>query len=232
MTLMSTEMLESKLMGIRSMSTRGFRLIDGLFLYGPIAIFPRTVLSWRVLTPDDITAESLELFVRLEPKLDILVLGVGDRKSIDPVRLRVTKRLQEHRIALEIMKTEDAVPIFNFLNLEGRAVAGALYPPDDFPVSSAEHARVLAMLKPPDIIDDYQSFGAMAAKFYENYPEVLISQLVDNCDPIELAKHIPDPKRKLESGQVEEKKKNRDKWKRKKKGDDDPSLGLHVLPLI
>jgi hypothetical protein len=47
-TMLSHEMLESRYTAIRGLTTRGFRMVDGLFLYGPIAVFPRTVLSWRV----------------------------------------------------------------------------------------------------------------------------------------------------------------------------------------
>ncbi len=58
-----------------------------------------------MLTTEEITPDSLELFVRLEPKIDILVMGVGDRKNIDAVRRRVAPYLREHKIALEISNT-------------------------------------------------------------------------------------------------------------------------------
>jgi NADH dehydrogenase [ubiquinone] 1 alpha subcomplex assembly factor 3 len=36
---------------------------------GPMAIFPRTVLSWNVGSVDDINEDSLSLFCMLEPKI-------------------------------------------------------------------------------------------------------------------------------------------------------------------
>lgn len=119
---LSAEMLEAKQVGVRGLSCYGFRMIDGSFLYGPVALFPKTALSWRVLTPDDITPESLSLFTYLEPKIDILVIGAGDKKNVDKVRQQVAPFLREHNIGLEIMDTEDAIPTFNFLNAEGRYI--------------------------------------------------------------------------------------------------------------
>ncbi|GMS96834.1 hypothetical protein PENTCL1PPCAC_19009, partial [Pristionchus entomophagus] len=157
-SFLSEEMLEAKQMGVRGLSTYGFRMIDGTFLYGPIALFPKTALSWRVATPDDITEESLALFAALEPKIDILVLGVGDKKDIDKVRARVFPFLQEHKIGLEISDTEDALATFNFLNAEGRYVAAALYPPDDLAITDAEYGRAMCLLKNWDEMEENPLF--------------------------------------------------------------------------
>ncbi|GMR49217.1 hypothetical protein PMAYCL1PPCAC_19412, partial [Pristionchus mayeri] len=151
---LSEDMMEAKQMGVRGLSCYGFRMIDGSFLYGPVALFPKTALSWRVQTPDDITPESLSLFAALEPKIDILVLGVGDKKNIDKVRARVHRFLQEHKIGLEISDTEDAMATFNWLNAEGRYVAAALYPPDDLMISNEEYGRAMSLLKNWDEVDE------------------------------------------------------------------------------
>lgn len=105
MSYLSGDMMENNLVGIRTISRIGFRLFDGSFLYGPIAVFPKAALSWRVLSPDHINEESIEFFTLLEPKLDVLIVGVGDRQNIDPVRARITRLLSKHRIGLEIMDT-------------------------------------------------------------------------------------------------------------------------------
>uniref|UniRef100_A0A8R1ICY6 NADH dehydrogenase [ubiquinone] 1 alpha subcomplex assembly factor 3 n=1 Tax=Caenorhabditis japonica TaxID=281687 RepID=A0A8R1ICY6_CAEJA len=172
-SMLSTEMLEAKQIGVRGLSCYGFRLLDGSFLYGPIALFPKTALSWRVPTTDDISPRSLALFTALEPKIDILVLGVGDKKNIDKVRAQVAPFLREHKIGLEIMDTviisnqwkydhkffdffaqEDAIATFNFLNAEGRYVGAALYPPDDMVVTDKEYGRALALLKGWDTVEE------------------------------------------------------------------------------
>nr|CDJ85925.1 Protein of unknown function DUF498 domain containing protein [Haemonchus contortus] len=153
-SFLSTEMTEAKQIGVRGLSCYGFRMIDGSFLYGPIALFPKTALSWRVQTADDIKPQSLSLFAMLEPKIDILVIGAGDKKNIDKVRARIIGFLNEHRIGLEISDTEDAIATFNFLNAEGRYVAAGLYPPDDMVVADYEYGRALNLLKGWDEIDE------------------------------------------------------------------------------
>ena len=65
--------------------------------------------------------------------LDILVIGVGDLgKRVD---LKLFKFLREKNISLEVSATERACATFNFLNVEGRCVAGALIPPTTYRIS-------------------------------------------------------------------------------------------------
>ncbi|KAL7072973.1 hypothetical protein ACQ4LE_008314 [Meloidogyne hapla] len=138
-TLLSKDMEAENMSAILTVSSVGFRLVDKSFLFGPIAVFPKTTLSWRVLSPSDITPESLELFFLLQPKLDILIIGAGNKKDIDIVRKNVGPTITKARIGFEIMDTEDAATTFNFLNHESRYVAAALFPPSDYYVSDREH---------------------------------------------------------------------------------------------
>lgn len=66
----------------------------------------------------------------LEPKLDLVVLGIGD----PPKNLKVYQDLlpfsRKHKLTFEILPTEQACATFNFLSSEGRHVAGALIPPE------------------------------------------------------------------------------------------------------
>ena len=91
-------------------------MFDGEFMYGPIAVFPKTVLSWRVLTSDDITPEALELFLLLQPKLDVLIIGAGDHKYVDKVRRKVAPILSKNRIGFEVMSTVIRNPSLSLLN--------------------------------------------------------------------------------------------------------------------
>lgn len=109
LTRLSKEMLETKLVGIRCISRFGFRLIDNTFVFGPIAVFPMTVLSWRVPSPEHITEESVEFFTLLEPKIDVLVIGAGGRKNVDTVRKQVAPFLIRKKIGFEIMDTVSEV---------------------------------------------------------------------------------------------------------------------------
>lgn len=117
----------NQLVLINTMSTHGFRLNNGIFVVGPVAVFPRTVLQWNAATASDITPESLSLFCLLEPKIDILVIGTGD-KSVMPSK-EAMSYLKSHKISPEILSTENAIATFNYLNVEGRCVAGAFLCP-------------------------------------------------------------------------------------------------------
>lgn len=100
-----------------------------MYVVGPMAIFPRTVLSWNVGAADEIKEESLSLFSILEPKIDILVVGVGDEKITPKFSRKIIEFMKKYRINVEVLSTEQACTTFNFLNAEGRVVAGAFIPP-------------------------------------------------------------------------------------------------------
>lgn len=129
----------------------GFRLNNGIFAFGPLAVFPRTILHWNVNTAEELTTESLSLFCLLEPKIDILIIGTGD-KNILPSK-DVLKFLKSNKISAEILPTDQACSTFNFLNAEGRLVAGAFIPPETVTIYEEE----LKILKEVEAIDDFKS---------------------------------------------------------------------------
>lgn len=114
---------------VDSYSTAGFRLNNGLFVVGPVALFPRSVLQWRVRSSLDITKESLSLFTLLEPKLDVLVIGFGDRGVSGRLDMELMLYLRRKKISVEMHPTSTACTTFNFLNVEDRSVAAAMIPP-------------------------------------------------------------------------------------------------------
>uniref|UniRef100_A0A1E1WW09 NADH dehydrogenase [ubiquinone] 1 alpha subcomplex assembly factor 3 n=1 Tax=Amblyomma aureolatum TaxID=187763 RepID=A0A1E1WW09_9ACAR len=132
---------------VNSYSTAGFRLNNGLFIVGPVALFPRSVLQWRVRSLLDITEESLSLFTLLEPKLDVLVLGLGD--SSDRLDMELIRYLGSKKISVEMHPTSTACTTFNFLNVEDRNVAAAMIPParivaaDEFYLQAGRERRAL-----------------------------------------------------------------------------------------
>ncbi|GLV37808.1 uncharacterized protein CBL_06490 [Carabus blaptoides fortunei] len=85
---------------INGYSQLGFRLNNDMTILGPMAIFPRTVLSWNVGSFRDINEDSLSLFTVLEPKLDILVLGTGDRTNDTTLFTTVIKFMRKYKVAL------------------------------------------------------------------------------------------------------------------------------------
>uniref|UniRef100_T1HCR8 Uncharacterized protein n=1 Tax=Rhodnius prolixus TaxID=13249 RepID=T1HCR8_RHOPR len=125
----------------------GFRLNNGMFVIGPMIIFPKTVLSWNVEGDHDINEKSLVLIPLLEPRLDILVIGYGkttvDRPKFDELVMNL--RRQRKYLNVEVLPTEKAATTYNFVAAEGRFVAAALIPPLE--ISYYEEDMALSKLK-------------------------------------------------------------------------------------
>lgn len=101
----------------------------------------RSVLSWNISGVEDINEESLHLFTILEPKLDLIVLGIGDTLQDRTFHKRIFPLLKSKRMNIEILPTESACATFNFLNSEGRCVAAALIPPKVIKTSDDDLVR-------------------------------------------------------------------------------------------
>ncbi|XP_030371059.1 NADH dehydrogenase [ubiquinone] 1 alpha subcomplex assembly factor 3 [Scaptodrosophila lebanonensis] len=114
---------------ITGYSQYGFRLNNDMVLIGPITVFPRSVLSWNVNSFEDINEQSLRLFPTLEPKLDVLIIGIGDQSPSTSLSKRIIEFMKKYKINVEVLRTEQACATFNFLNAENRMVACALIPP-------------------------------------------------------------------------------------------------------
>ena len=114
-------------------SETGFRLSNEHFAYGPIALFPSTVLQWDVRNAADINEKSLSLFTILEPRLEVLIIGVGDdtleNRTSAELNRRVRALLQQKKINCEILPTKHAVSTYNYLCVDHRVCAGAFIPP-------------------------------------------------------------------------------------------------------
>uniref|UniRef100_A0A8B9CNH8 NADH dehydrogenase [ubiquinone] 1 alpha subcomplex assembly factor 3 n=1 Tax=Anser brachyrhynchus TaxID=132585 RepID=A0A8B9CNH8_9AVES len=107
-------------------SIRGFT-ISGSVVVGPCAVLPRAILQWNVGSYQDISFQSLSLFRLLEPPIEILVLGTGDR--VERLHPAVVKQMRACGIAVDVQDTPNACATFNFLMNEGRLVAAGLIPP-------------------------------------------------------------------------------------------------------
>ncbi|XP_064523450.1 NADH dehydrogenase [ubiquinone] 1 alpha subcomplex assembly factor 3 isoform X2 [Pseudopipra pipra] len=114
------------IMFIEGYSNRGFT-ISGNVVVGPCAVLPRSILQWNVGSHRDVSHESLSLFRLLEPHIEILVLGTGDR--VERLHSGMLKQMRECGIAVEVQDTPNACATFNFLVSEKRIVAAGLIPP-------------------------------------------------------------------------------------------------------
>lgn len=111
---------------IDSYSSRGF-VVNGNRVFGPCALLPQSVLQWNVGSHRDITEESLSLFWMLEPPIEIVVVGTGDRTERLPPQ--ILRAMRQRGIAVEVQDTPNACATFNFLCHEGRVTGAALIPP-------------------------------------------------------------------------------------------------------
>ncbi|NWJ11960.1 NDUF3 factor, partial [Crypturellus undulatus] len=84
-------------------------------------------LSPQVGSYLDISHESLSLFRLLEPRIEILVLGTGDR--VERLHPDLLKHMRACGVAVEVQDTANACATFNFLMSERRLTAAGLIPP-------------------------------------------------------------------------------------------------------
>ncbi|XP_074054010.1 NADH dehydrogenase [ubiquinone] 1 alpha subcomplex assembly factor 3 isoform X2 [Macrotis lagotis] len=125
-------------MYIDTYSPWGFT-VNGNRVVGPCALVPHSVMQWNVGNHQDITEESFSLFWMLEPRIEIVVVGTGDR--MEKLQPEILKAMRKRGIAVEVQDTPNACATFNFLCSEGRVAGAALIPPPggspSAPVSSS-----------------------------------------------------------------------------------------------
>jgi len=128
---------------IDSCSEDGFT-VNGIEYPGSIMVYPSLAFLWRptgapdllpshpeidnapnggVITPDQITVESLALLKYVVPRPEILVVGTGSKHHHVP---HIREFLDSLDISVEAMRTFFAIGTFNVLNMEGRRVAGIM----------------------------------------------------------------------------------------------------------
>jgi uncharacterized protein len=99
----------------------GDRWLTGNVIVG----MDRIVEHWTAIAPADLTIETLQPALALEPT--IIVLGSGTERLLPDVELMAA--VAERSVGLEIMSTPAACRTFNVLLQEQRRVAAALFNP-------------------------------------------------------------------------------------------------------
>lgn len=64
------------------------------------------MLSWNVGSAEDINEDTLSLFCILEPKIDILVLGLGDMNVTPEFTKTILAFMRKYKINIELLTTE------------------------------------------------------------------------------------------------------------------------------
>lgn len=108
----------------------GFTITPSFNIIGPMIIFPRMFLSWNIAASSDMNEENLCLFNILEPRLDVLILGLDQNYPAHAPFIKDLRLwMKKSNINGEILPLKHAVSTYNFLAAEGRFVAAALIPP-------------------------------------------------------------------------------------------------------
>jgi uncharacterized protein len=108
---------------IQAYGNGGFR-ISGVAHVGSVVVLPAQVEPWPVAEIAALPADSLELVIAAEPRVELLLVGCGARSALLPSALR--QRLRGAGIAVEPMDTGAACRTYNVLVAEGRRIAAAL----------------------------------------------------------------------------------------------------------
>lgn len=120
-----------KEIGSRLLVTRcdenGFMLNTGAKVIGPTVLFPRHAICWNIQSGRHISNASLSLFTVLEPKPDLLIIGLDDKYDFAHIK-SLRECVQKLGIITEIISVYNACTAFNFVNEEGRYVVAALIP--------------------------------------------------------------------------------------------------------
>lgn len=124
-TFISKE-IGSRLMIVQCDET-GFTFNTGARVIGPTVVFPRYAICWNVASGKHINDASLSLFSILEPKPDLLIIGLDDKYDFSYLK-NLREIVQKFGIITEIVSVHNACTIFNFVNEEGRYVVAALIP--------------------------------------------------------------------------------------------------------
>ena len=101
----------------------GFR-ISGIRHDGSVLVFPVRTLRWEVSAFSELSLESLGPVFSAQPKVELLLIGCGDRLLRLPEALAAV--LQAARVVAEPMDTGAACRTYNVLMGEDRRVAAAL----------------------------------------------------------------------------------------------------------
>lgn len=136
-----------KYLVVESCNEKGFFLSNESYVFGPIILFPNIILEvcilsaslfrlngylllqWKVKTIHDITCESLTVFKVHEPKLDLVIVGIGDPRLWSASEmLNLKKEVKKSGLNVELLPTRHAVATYNFMVNDYRCVAGAFLP--------------------------------------------------------------------------------------------------------
>jgi uncharacterized protein len=105
--------------------TGGFR-VAGTLYQGPMLIWPEGEAPWSLERIEDLDVAALDPVRRIDPPVEVLLIGCGLRMTLLPSVLR--RQIREAGIGMDAMDTGAACRTYNVLISEGRRAAAALIP--------------------------------------------------------------------------------------------------------
>lgn len=103
----------------------GFR-VAGTLYQGPMLIWPEGEVPWSLERIEDLALAHLDPVRRIDPPVEVLLIGCGPRMTLLPSLLR--RQIREAGIGMDAMDTGAACRTYNVLISEGRRAAAALIP--------------------------------------------------------------------------------------------------------
>lgn len=103
----------------------GFR-VAGTLYQGPMLIWPEGEVPWSLDRIEDLALAHLDPVRRIDPPVEVLLIGCGPRMTLLPSLLR--RQIREAGIGMDAMDTGAACRTYNVLISEGRRAAAALIP--------------------------------------------------------------------------------------------------------
>ncbi|MGL4960335.1 MAG: Mth938-like domain-containing protein [Inquilinus sp.] len=103
----------------------GFR-VAGTLYQGPMLIWPEGEVPWSLSRIEDLALAHLDPVRRIDPPVEVLLIGCGPRMALLPSALR--RQIREAGIGMDAMDTGAACRTYNVLISEGRRAAAALIP--------------------------------------------------------------------------------------------------------
>lgn len=101
----------------------GFRF-GGMSHRGSVLCLPQGVWAWAVVSPGNITSETLSRVFASATDLDFFIIGSGTAPWRPPDKLHA--RFREAHVSLDAMSTGPAVRTYNVMLMEGRRVGAGL----------------------------------------------------------------------------------------------------------
>lgn len=104
----------------------GYFLISGVWVPGPVLLFPNRYYMWGVIDAAEIKPHTLDIFKVVKPKPSYLIIGTG--KYCVNFDKSFYEHFEKFKIKVDIMPTEEAMIQFNSCNDDELSVAAALIP--------------------------------------------------------------------------------------------------------